>query len=220
MIRAASIGHVSGSTPTRTSRRREATRSRLVGAAGELFAEQGFEATRISEITERADVGFGSFYNHFASKDAIVEAVIAAAVEEHGTAVDRLTAAVADPAEVVAIAHRYFVRLAGDDQIWAGLLVRLDLTHDVLAGVLGQRATRDLQAGVDAGRFSAAASPTVLMATGGALLAVMRGVLDGRIIGAGVGSEHAAGVLRMLGVPADDAEAVARRPMPAAAGPD
>ena len=30
-----------------------------------LFARQGVENTRINEITDEADVGFGSFYNHF-----------------------------------------------------------------------------------------------------------------------------------------------------------
>lgn len=204
-------------TPTRTSRRREATRARLVAAARELFAEQGFESTRINEITERADVGFGSFYNHFDSKDAIVAAVIGAAIEEHGSAVDALTADLEDPAEVVAVAHRYFVRLAGDDPIWAWLLVRLDLSHNVLSSALGERAVRDLQAGLDAGRFTVASTPVALVGSGGALVGVMRGVLDGAIPADRAGSDHAAGILRLFGVPAVDAAEVAERPLPPAA---
>jgi AcrR family transcriptional regulator len=50
-----------------------------------LFARQGVENTRINEITEEADVGFGSFYNHFDSKEAIVEAVVEETVAvDHG----------------------------------------------------------------------------------------------------------------------------------------
>ena len=53
--------------PDRHARRREATRSKLIEAAESLFARQGVDNTRIQEITEEADVGFGSFYNHFES---------------------------------------------------------------------------------------------------------------------------------------------------------
>ncbi|MGZ5311085.1 MAG: helix-turn-helix domain-containing protein, partial [Solirubrobacterales bacterium] len=56
-------------TAGRQQRRRERTRGRLLEAARDLFAEQGVEATTIAAIAERADVGFGSFYNHFESKD-------------------------------------------------------------------------------------------------------------------------------------------------------
>jgi hypothetical protein len=60
--------------PDRQARRRERTRARLVEAAKTLFARQGVDNTRINEITDEADVGFGSFYNHFESKEAIVDA--------------------------------------------------------------------------------------------------------------------------------------------------
>ena len=66
-------------TPVRDrhARRREQTRAKLVEAARTLFARHGVDTTRINEITDEADVGFGSFYNHFDSKEAIVEAVLA-----------------------------------------------------------------------------------------------------------------------------------------------
>ena len=64
----------------RRTRRREQTREKLVRAARVVFARKGIDNTRINEITEEADVGFGSFYNHFDSKEAIVEAVLAETV--------------------------------------------------------------------------------------------------------------------------------------------
>ncbi|WP_320669541.1 TetR/AcrR family transcriptional regulator [Patulibacter defluvii] len=198
---------------SRMARRRAETRARLTNAARELFAEQGFDVTRINEITDRADVGFGSFYNHFDSKDAIVEAVIEQAVEAHASAVDALTESLDDPAEVMAVAHRYFVRLAGRDPVWAWLLVRLDTSHDVLRHVLGARATRDLQRGIDEGRFAVDDVPTALFAMGGALLGVMRAVLD-HVAGPTAEQAHAAGVLRMLGVDAANAAAITERALP------
>src|SRR5579859_5546698 len=60
----------------RGARRRRETRSRLLIAALKLMAEKGMEGVAINEITEEADVGFGSFYNHFESKEAIYAAVL------------------------------------------------------------------------------------------------------------------------------------------------
>ena len=91
-----------------------------------MFARKGIDNTRINEITEEADVGFGSFYNHFDSKEAIVEAVLAETVSAQAAAVDRLTKDLDDPAEVVSVAHRYFVQRASTDPDWAWLLIRLE----------------------------------------------------------------------------------------------
>ncbi|EUC21006.1 regulatory protein TetR, partial [Burkholderia sp. BT03] len=55
----------------RGARRKRETRGRLLDAALRLMAEKGMEGVAINEITEAADVGFGSFYNHFESKEAI-----------------------------------------------------------------------------------------------------------------------------------------------------
>src|SRR5271166_2742409 len=121
----------------RRARRREQTREKLLEAARALFARQGVDNTRINEITDEADVGFGSFYNHFASKEAIVETVLADAVAGQGAAIEAITARLEDPAEVISAAHRHFVRLASDDPEWAWLLVRLDVSHNVVLRALG-----------------------------------------------------------------------------------
>ena len=88
----------------RQERRREETRRKLVAAATALFARQGVDNTRINEITEEADVGFGSFYNHFESKDAIVGAVLEQTVAQQGAAVAEMTDRDLDPVMGKAIA--------------------------------------------------------------------------------------------------------------------
>ena len=210
----ATAAESAGQTANRGARRRARTRARLIEAARVLFARQGVDATRINEITEEADVGFGSFYNHFASKDEIVEAVLRETIEAQGAAVDALTRGLEDPAEVVAVAHRYFVLLARSDPDWAWLLVRLDVSHNVTFAALGPFALRDLRRGVDAGRFEVPDPQVALHAAGGALLAVMRAVLDGAA-SAHADVHHAEGVLRMLGVDPAEAAEVASRPLPA-----
>ncbi len=47
----------------------------LMNAAQTLFLEQGFETTTINDIVTRADVGKGTFYHYFASKNEILDAL-------------------------------------------------------------------------------------------------------------------------------------------------
>jgi AcrR family transcriptional regulator len=197
----------------RQQRRREETRNKLIAAATALFARQGVDNTRINEITEEADVGFGSFYNHFASKDAIVEAVLEQTLAAQGAAIVALTSDLDDPAEVIAAAHRHFVRLARTDPDWAWLLIRLDASHHVMRSALGPFARSDLQRGIKAGRLRIPDEETALFATGGALLGVMRAVLDGHAP-ADADVYHAEGVLRLLGLDHGEAAEIARRPLP------
>ncbi len=200
-------------TKNRQARRRLQTRARLVRAAAALFSRQGVDNTRINEITDEADVGFGSFYNHFKSKEEIVDAVLAETITAQGAALAAVTADVDDPAAVVAIAHRHFIELAGRDPDWGRLLVRLDATHELILKALGPYAERDLDRGIKVGRFRVANRRIAMIDAGGALLAVMREVLEGRAP-RDAGRLHAEGVLRLLGMSPEDAAEVARRPMP------
>ncbi len=196
--------------PTRQERRRERTRASLIGAAGELFAGKGVEATAIAEITEAADVGFGSFYNYFDSKEEIAEAVLEAAIEEQKGALFELIEPLTDPAESVALAHAFLIRQAIGNPSFGWLLVRLDASHRLLIRALGDRARQDIRDGLKAGRFVSADVEVSFLGTGGAVLLVMRAILDGDL-GDEAGARHCEGVLRMLGVPGDEVEDIARR---------
>ena len=54
--------------PSRRERRRVEIRERIVGTALLLFETQGYEATTVTEIARRADIAYGTFFNHFPSK--------------------------------------------------------------------------------------------------------------------------------------------------------
>jgi AcrR family transcriptional regulator len=56
----------------RRERRQIETREKILGAAFDLFARQGFFATTIEQITEAADVGKGTFFNYFPSKEHVL----------------------------------------------------------------------------------------------------------------------------------------------------
>ncbi|KAA9269500.1 TetR/AcrR family transcriptional regulator [Corynebacterium amycolatum] len=60
------------SSSERVMRRKEATRQRIVETALELFLAQGFEQTSVAQITEAADIGKGTFFTYFATKQDVL----------------------------------------------------------------------------------------------------------------------------------------------------
>ncbi|HYD53188.1 MAG TPA: TetR/AcrR family transcriptional regulator, partial [Gemmatimonadaceae bacterium] len=64
----------------RWQRRKEARPQEIVAAALELFVRQGFAATRIEDVARAAGVRPGTVYVYFASKEALLEAVVTDAV--------------------------------------------------------------------------------------------------------------------------------------------
>jgi AcrR family transcriptional regulator len=54
----------------------EVTRLAIEDAAMELFLEQGYAATSMRQIADKAELALGGIYNHFASKDEIFEGII------------------------------------------------------------------------------------------------------------------------------------------------
>lgn len=59
----------------RRERRRAETQQRILDAALQLFTTHGYLETTVEEITEAADVGKGTFFNYFPTKDALLAAI-------------------------------------------------------------------------------------------------------------------------------------------------
>jgi AcrR family transcriptional regulator len=66
----------------RRERKKRAVRAALLDAATAMFVEKGFEATRIEAIAGVADVAVGTVYNHFATKNDLLLAVLLADVDD------------------------------------------------------------------------------------------------------------------------------------------
>ncbi|MFF4691895.1 TetR/AcrR family transcriptional regulator [Streptomyces sp. NPDC001307] len=199
----------------RFERRRAETRRALVRAARQILAETGDTSASIQAIAERADVGFGSFYNHFESKTELFEAAVVDALEEFGQNFDEHLTGLDDPAELVAAGFRLSARMADSHPELMQVLRRRGLGHIQSDNGLSSRALRDLQVGMASGRFTAVDPAVALSALGGTLLSLVelrfaRPDLDGDQAAV----DLAEMVLRMLGVPPDDAHEVARRPLP------
>jgi TetR/AcrR family transcriptional repressor of nem operon len=65
-------------TPPTSTSPKAALRQQLMAAATELFRRQGFVATTVDEICAHAGATKGAFFHHFASKEALAEACLAA----------------------------------------------------------------------------------------------------------------------------------------------
>jgi AcrR family transcriptional regulator len=217
------------SREARGARRRRETRTRLLNAALKLMAERGMDAVAVNEITEAADVGFGSFYNHFASKEAIHDALIEQVFEEFGNALDEALAGLGDPAEVMAASVRHTLHRARADTTWGQFLLREGLSDRMMTRGLGTRLMRDLQHGFAERRYSGDdILVAFLMIAGSVLSALAAEVQYGehgraplpeeqraqlRLHGADLPERIAAGVLRSLGLDATEAARIARLPL-------
>ncbi len=67
---------------TRSEKRAEKTRKKLEISALSVFTEYGLDATTIDDITQRADVGKGTFYRHFKDKYEVATILVGRAIDE------------------------------------------------------------------------------------------------------------------------------------------
>jgi AcrR family transcriptional regulator len=110
----------------------------------------------ILEITQAADVGMGSFYNHFETKEQLFEAAVDVVMDGYGQLLDDLTAGIEDPAEVFACSFRLTGRLHRREPELSRVLLNNVLQLLSADNGLAPRARRDIAAAVDAGRFKVA----------------------------------------------------------------
>jgi AcrR family transcriptional regulator len=69
-------------TPLRPTAKGRAMRESLLAAAAELFAELGYDQTRVTDVVTRANTSHGNFYRHFKDKDEILLAVLEPLIKE------------------------------------------------------------------------------------------------------------------------------------------
>jgi AcrR family transcriptional regulator len=205
-------------THNRGERRKARTRAALIGAAQRFLADGGRTEVSIQEITDAADVGFGSFYNHFDSKAALFDAAITETLAEHARLIRQATAHLEDPAEVFAASVRLTVRLRQTHPQMARIVLNTGLAHLTDAEGMPASALRDLQAATAAGRFDITDPYVALACTGGSVLGLFQ-LLDARpeTDADAATDQLAASLLRMFGVPAGEARRIATRPLPAIA---
>jgi AcrR family transcriptional regulator len=201
---------------SRLDRRKARTRQALIDAAVRLIGEGRGDRASIQEITDAADIGFGSFYNHFDSKEQLFQTASEEVLERWGQMIDRASVGVPDQAERFAVGMRITGRLGWTHPDIARFLTGSGLdVLDIPTG-LAPRALRDIQAGQDAGRFMVPNAEIALSAVGGGMLGLLRMCqrhperIDETTV-----DQLAEAMLRLLGVPAPEAARLAAVALPA-----
>lgn len=212
----------------RGQRRKRETRRRLLQAAYELMADRGRAAVAINEITEAADVGFGSFYNHFESKDDIHAAVVDDVLTRFGEALSHIAEVLDDPAEILSASIRYVALRARREPRWGRFLVRSGFSIRDLSRGMGSFLLQDLKRGIDAGRFHSDDLTMTLLSVGGTAAATITAELElaahpdetGALAAqpdlemTGLAERAAATALRLLGLAPAEAAEIASRALP------
>lgn len=199
---------------TRTDRRRERTRNALLGAARKFLSE-GRSAVSIQEITDAADVGFGSFYNHFESKDELFDEAVRSALQVYSEMRDIIVALYEDPAEVFAVSFRMTGRLQRQVPEMVRVVLNTGMSIMLRDEGLAPRARRDILAAQEAGRFEPMDPDMAVMAAGGTLLGLLQ-LLDAQPEADAdtLSDEMTYHVLRMFGMNKRSAQRLVSQPLP------
>jgi AcrR family transcriptional regulator len=198
----------------RLERRKMRTRAALIRAAQGFIAAGKLNAP-VLEITQAADVGMGSFYNHFDNEDQLFEAAVNEILDELGALLDKLTIDGEDPAATFARSFRLVGRLFAQRPEMCRVLLNTGLTLIFADRGLAPRALRDIEVAAKAGRFAVADPQLALSVAGGALMGV------GQLLqnqperdGGEVADRATRDVLIMLGVAANEADDICTQPLP------
>lgn len=199
--------------PTRGSRSRERTRRKLIESAHRAIASKGFDSTTIEDITNGADVGFGTFYNHFTSKEDITSALFHDRAEEIRRIVDEINSRETDKAIAITYIQKVFLTRALHDPVWGWFIVRTQGTHQYMKEFYYARAVQDIKAGVKQGRFTVNAAEAAARITLSALVGSMRSLLEGDAPKL-MAEQTVECLMRMFGVAEQEARKISRLPLP------
>lgn len=197
----------------RSSRSRENTRRKLIEAAFTVMSEKGIDGTAIADITEAADVGFGSFYNHFSSKSEIASAVFAHRARELAAVTDIIARTEPDAAVAAAYSQKAFLTRVIDDPVWGWFMIRAHIALPEVDAAFSQQCEEAVRRGQAQGRFSVQCVDTAVSVLLSGLIGVSRWILSGRAPRSAM-NDTVECLLRMLGVPPEEALRLSRLKKP------
>src|SRR6187551_3041600 len=103
--------------------KRERTQAQLIQAAVKVLAARGMAAATIAEVAVVAGMTTATVYNHFPSKEALVQRVAITLADSLCRAIDESFSHITDGAERMSIGHRRYIWLAAVAPQWALLLL-------------------------------------------------------------------------------------------------
>lgn len=193
-----------------------AAQRRLQRAALKLFAETGVTRVNISELAEAAGMARGTVYNNLSNPDNLFTEVAAQLSAELNDQIAGSFRQIPDPAQRLANGIRYFIKRAHEDPHWGRFICRFGLSTESLQQIWAGQPVKDLQEGLEKGRyvFQPEQLPSVVSLVTGTVLGAILLVLDGRKTWRDAGSDAAQLVLTAIGVPREEARALACMELP------
>lgn len=204
---------VEKSIETRSDRRKRRNRQALIEAGYLVMSKKGIDAATMSEIAEVADVGAGTAYNYFSSKDELAICVIEQVMNRLAQRIEAVTDTFTDPAQVYAFGIRNVMKAATTDHRWRSLLKRSEVMAGAMFRVMGPYAIRDLKSAVAAGRYKVANAELAWRLATHAIVGFSLAVCD-REVEPNQIDEAVVDLLGMVGVGRAEAWEIARRPCP------
>jgi AcrR family transcriptional regulator len=143
----------------RQGRRRARTRAELLRAAKQLLATKGFHATKIADIAGAADVGVGTFYLYFPTKEAVFTELVKETAERAKEEINRAEAVATDPMARARIGMETFVRFADANREVFRILFGHSAQFDALLHDVHQIFIADIEENVAAGMAAGVFAP-------------------------------------------------------------
>jgi AcrR family transcriptional regulator len=199
---------------SRSERRKLRNRQILIDAGHRVIAEKGIDAATMVEIAEVADVGAGTVYNYFSSKDELVVCVLEYVMDRLAQRIEAVTNTFEDPAQVYAFGVRNVMVAATTDQRWRWLLKRSEVIAGAMYRVMGPYAIRDIRNAVARGRYFVEDAELAWRLATHAIVGFSLAVCDGEVSSKKM-DEAVVDLLCMVGVSRQEAWEIARRQCPA-----
>ena len=198
-----------------TSDKRLATKRALLDAARDLVFERGHDRVGVQEITSRAQLATGTYYNYFDSKQDIFIAVAEDLRSQMAADFEPTRQAIKDPATRVALTLKYYFYQAIDNQDWQ------DFTRCVGLGEMSpqqdaQQSMEDITTGVKAGRFRVDDIAFTQELISGMVSHVNHAIRN-KLVERNAIEYAIRSVLQMLGLPEMVSKALTQTPLPAIA---
>lgn len=190
------------------------TRKKLIDSVQRLIAVKGFEQMTIEDITNGADVGFGTFYNHFHSKEDIATALFLERNQEIERIIGTINESEQDRARSIAYVQKLFLTQAIQNEIWGWFIVRSHASHEAMSDSFNEQAKADIAEGVATGRFDVACVEAAAQITIAGLIAAMRSLLEGGAAPNTVNNTVEC-FMRLYGLTPDQAKEIANAELPA-----
>jgi AcrR family transcriptional regulator len=199
----------------RNARRRSRTRAALVSAAQQILIEGNGANLSIQAITERADVGLGSFYNHFPGKPELFTAAREEAIAQFRSWIYERLVDEKDPVRRLAFNIRLTGRFAQAQPDLSRVLLSRLADPDAFSETIAPGLHSDVRAVIDARKLNDEDPDVAVLAVSGAIEAVINAaVRQGPAEVTRMADAIARNVLRMLGIAETDITTILAEPLP------